>query len=159
MNAIKLNIIRIILLTLTALLCCVIFALSSDNADESNEKSDYIVSGILSDIESDSELLQLFIEKSVYIVRKSAHFIEYGALGFLLAAVCTAYRKSTGITYLISQLCGSIYAVSDEVHQYFVPGRSCQLSDILLDSCGVFTGICLLVLIVLLYRKIKHKKR
>ena len=36
---------------------------------------------------------------------------------------------------------GALYAVSDEIHQIFVPGRSCELRDILIDSAGVLVGI------------------
>ncbi len=45
-------------------------------------------------------------------------------------------------------LIAALYSVTDEFHQRFVPGRSCQLSDMLLDSCGAAIGI-LLVLFIL----------
>ena len=35
----------------------------------------------------------------------------------------------------------ALYAVTDEVHQYFVPGRSCELRDVLVDTSGALTGI------------------
>ena len=38
---------------------------------------------------------------------------------------------------------GTLYAASDEIHQLFVPGRSGQLRDVLLDSAGVAAGILL----------------
>ncbi len=153
----KLKTIRIILVSLTVLLCSVIFMLSADNADESDKKSDYFsqafVSSVSDSFDSDDEMIKLIVEKSVYIVRKSAHFIEYALLGVLLASVCTSYYAGIGKTCLISQLCGGLYAVSDELHQYFVPGRSCQLSDVVLDWVGVFTGICIVVLTVSIYKR------
>ena len=39
---------------------------------------------------------------------------------------------------------GTIYAVSDEVHQLFVEGRSCEVRDMLLDSAGVAAGVLLM---------------
>jgi VanZ family protein len=36
---------------------------------------------------------------------------------------------------------GVLYAVSDEIHQLFVPGRAGQIRDVLIDACGVFVGI------------------
>ena len=38
---------------------------------------------------------------------------------------------------------GFFYAVSDEIHQYFVPGRAMQARDVLIDTAGVFLGICI----------------
>ena len=38
-------------------------------------------------------------------------------------------------------LTGTAYAVTDEFHQSFVPGRSCEFRDIVIDSCGVLTGV------------------
>ena len=49
--------------------------------------------------------------------------------------------------YLISIILCIIYATSDEIHQLFVPGRACQLRDILIDSIGSITGVYLYKLI------------
>lgn len=49
--------------------------------------------------------------------------------------------------YLISILICIIYATSDEIHQIFVPGRACQIRDILIDSIGSITGVYLYKLI------------
>ena len=38
---------------------------------------------------------------------------------------------------------GFLYAVSDEIHQIFVPGRSGEPRDVLIDTSGVLIGICL----------------
>ena len=48
---------------------------------------------------------------------------------------------------------GTLYAASDEIHQLFVPGRSGQLRDVLLDSDGVAAGILLAWAVGLLYQK------
>lgn len=42
---------------------------------------------------------------------------------------------------LYSLLFGILYASTDELHQYFVPGRSARLFDVGIDTLGVFTGI------------------
>lgn len=42
---------------------------------------------------------------------------------------------------LISWAFGTLYAVTDEFHQMFVPGRSCEIRDMCIDSCGVATGV------------------
>ena len=34
-----------------------------------------------------------------------------------------------------------LYACTDELHQYFVPGRACRFKDVMIDTAGAFTGI------------------
>ena len=60
--------------------------------------------------------------------------------------------------FILSQIIGTVYAITDEWHQYFMPGRSAQISDILLDAFGVLTGIIMMILLQALYNKIKNKK-
>ena len=40
----------------------------------------------------------------------------------------------------VSVICASIYAISDEVHQIFVDGRSCELRDWAIDTVGAILG-------------------
>lgn len=91
-----------------------------------------------------------------HYVRKTAHFLEYALLAVL---VCRALKidieKKTHLFGTALAIC-SFYAVTDELHQYFVPGRSCQIKDVIIDSGGAFTGICLFLLAGLLYRQIKR---
>ena len=64
------------------------------------------------------------------LVRKLAHFTEYGILFWLLIRGPMAERP-----YLALMLC-VIYALTDEGHQVFVPGRTASLYDVALDSTG-----------------------
>jgi VanZ family protein len=64
------------------------------------------------------------------LVRKAAHFTEYGILFWLLARGPMAQRP-----YLALMLC-VVYALTDEGHQSFVPGRTASLYDVALDSTG-----------------------
>lgn len=84
------------------------------------------------------------------LIRKSAHFIAYLILGFLIShamqnEVTTASTvtdwKRRGFTLLISVA----YAISDEFHQSFVPGRGPLLKDVLIDGSGAVLGILLYV--------------
>lgn len=49
---------------------------------------------------------------------------------------------------LISTLFCIIYALSDEIHQLFVFGRSGELKDVLIDTIGSFLGIILISKII-----------
>lgn len=86
-----------------------------------------------------------------HAVRKTAHFTEYAILGFLLtgAASLSIGWKS----FLYPGITGVLYAASDEFHQLFVPGRSGQISDVLLDSAGVCFGVLLGMLFWRLLKK------
>lgn len=114
-----------------------IFVMSSFDATSSSNQSNFIVDIITSIINiKDIGVLSL-------IIRKLAHFIEYFILGILVINFITRYDKKIIIAIL---LC-IIYATSDEIHQIFVPGRSCQIIDIMIDSLGSIMGIYLYKLI------------
>jgi VanZ family protein len=64
------------------------------------------------------------------LTRKAAHFTEYGILFWLLVRGPMKERP-----YLALMLC-VVYALTDEGHQVFVPGRTASLYDVALDSTG-----------------------
>ena len=86
-----------------------------------------------------------------FVVRKGAHFLEYLVLGISLFWTVRDLRmkhgrvpdESAGRTVLAPWVVGVLYAVTDEVHQYFVPGRSCELRDVVIDACGVAVGVAI----------------
>lgn len=47
-----------------------------------------------------------------------------------------------------------MYATSDEIHQYFVPGRACMVEDVFIDTLGIVLGI----LLIMLCRRITKKE-
>ena len=47
----------------------------------------------------------------------------------------------------LSLLVCVLYAISDEVHQLFVPGRGAQVKDVLIDSAGAIVGVGLYLVI------------
>jgi VanZ family protein len=57
--------------------------------------------------------------------------------------------------FLPASIISAIYAISDEVHQYFVPGRSCNIQDFLLDTTGIFLAF-LIYSITILYRRTRY---
>jgi len=66
---------------------------------------------------------------------KSLHLIEYSILGFLLFFAILKFN--------ISLIIGYLYAISDEVHQFFVIGRSGKFTDTLFDLMGILIGLYL----------------
>ena len=71
------------------------------------------------------------------IIRKLAHYTEYLILGILVINLNNNKNKGLYLSMIVCLL----YAISDELHQYFVPGRSCQLVDVTIDFIGALTGI------------------
>lgn len=69
------------------------------------------------------------------VLRKLAHAAEYAALGALLV-------RATGRSGLAFAL-GTLYAVSDEIHQTFVHGRMGAPLDVAIDAIGVACGVIL----------------
>jgi VanZ family protein len=67
------------------------------------------------------------------VLRKIAHTAEYAVLGALLV-------RATGRAGLAFAL-GTLYAISDELHQSFVPGRHGSLIDVAIDALGVAIGV------------------
>ena len=92
------------------------------------------------------------------VVRKGAHFFEYAVLGVLLANAF--YRITAGVKkWLFPIFTCLIYAVSDELHQFFVPKRSCSLKDVFLDTFGGMVGVAIFLSVAYLIKKVKQKKK
>jgi len=69
------------------------------------------------------------------LLRKLAHAGEYAVLGALLLRA----TQRPGVAFAL----GTLYAVSDEIHQSFVPGRAGSPLDVALDTVGVAAGVVL----------------
>lgn len=109
-------------------LMLIIFFFSSQNSELSNSVSDAIA--------------KLFHESSSTVplvfgltLRQIAHISIFAALGFVALKFWNCWWKAVLFCYA--------FAVIDEVHQIFVPGRSAKFADTLLDAVGV--GIVILI--------------
>lgn len=153
---------RIPLWIAVVLWMALIFTFSMENAVESSESSGKFIRSLLETF--DDGFLSLSytdqhtkIESLSHFVRKSAHFCIFGMLGILVTSAVSTYGLSFRRTALFSLGICALYAVSDEIHQYFVPGRACMVKDMLIDTCGASCGIAavfFLIFIVRKYRKI-----
>ena len=71
-----------------------------------------------------------------FFILKSFHVIEYAILTILLFIAIKKYKYLITISYL--------YALSDELHQYFISGRSARFRDTLFDLTGILIAIFLI---------------
>ena len=129
-------------LLVTAFIMVVIFTQSALPADLSKRESNAILLILMKFFSVDAESMS-------FVIRKCAHFTEYLMLGISLFATMREYwPDKKGAGFVLPWGIGTLYAVTDEIHQYFVPGRSCELRDVLIDSCGVAAGVLIISLIV-----------
>ena len=79
------------------------------------------------------------------LVGKAGHMIGYAGLSLLWWRALAAHRSTSERRVLaLAFLLTVLYAVSDEYHQTFVPGRSGSLMDVLIDAAGAGIGLWLL---------------
>ncbi|SER69208.1 VanZ family protein [Psychrobacillus sp. OK032] len=127
--------------TAVILWMALIFYFSHQPANKSNELSTGITEVIVTAVEKVAPHSDFIFENLNHLVRKNAHFLIYLVLGVLLIHSLrlrgVGRFKGMGLALFICVL----YAISDEVHQLFVPGRGAQVRDVLIDSAGAFVGI------------------
>ncbi len=115
---------------LSVICMAIIFYFSSRTATESSEQSDGVLAFLIKLLGDDNI--------TVYVVRKSAHMLEYTGLCLLIN---WAWHFSEGKKMPIpSVICTSLYAITDELHQLFVEGRSCEITDWMIDTLGAIIG-------------------
>lgn len=131
----------------TAAVAVIIFLFSNEDGNESQQVSQNFLSVII-------EYIGNIISHNV--LRKIAHFSEYAALGFsVCGAIYFTFDKNKFYIPLIPCI---LYAVSDELHQYFIPERACRLFDVFVDSCGSSLGILIFLLILLIAKSVSNRK-
>lgn len=132
-----------------------IFCFSAETAEDSAASSSNFLA-FLAELfykDTDAFYANLPMEQTTVLnlLRKLAHGGIYATLGFLSfgTALCAlAPRRLSGKLILTGGFT-LLYAISDEIHQLFVPGRGCQLRDVLIDFTGACAGI---LMMLLLYR-------
>ena len=143
-----------------AILCIfwmlVIFWFSAQVADDSQEMSDFFVRLLDALFSLDIMKNEIIQDMTSFLVRKAAHMSEYAILAILLGLTIREYKKEPWL--LLALTATAAYAATDEFHQLFVPGRSGQLKDVLIDTAGGALGLGLLALILYLKRRRKMKE-
>lgn len=150
---------KVIKLILIILWMVLIFSFSGDTGEVSTKKSDgfiiRMVETVLNRDLSDDEK-EKWTTYLVIPVRKGAHLGVYLILGVLIINFVLEIISLNNKSKLISLIIAFLYACSDEIHQLLVPGRSGQISDVLLDTIGAVIGI--LVFSFLIRRRDRHEQ-
>ena len=143
---------RVLFLIMLAIAFYVIFNFSAQDGEVSGSLSGKVTEFI---VELVSKIKTMDINQKLHwinklepIVRKLAHFGVYTVVGFsIMGFMCTFDIKNI-IKFITSLSIGIVYAVSDEIHQYFIPGRNANVLDVCIDSLGVLTGIFILITLI-----------
>ena len=139
---------------------CVIFAFSAQEKEESGEVSASFTYHMVSStrtffhLDLSDERVKEIADAIEGFVRKVAHMVEYGTLAVLLCIWIGQWEMSFLRRAGTAVGATAVYAATDEIHQYFVPGRAGRFSDVCIDSAGA-----LLVRIVkhVRARRLKHE--
>lgn len=115
-----------------------IFSFSNQTGTSSSSLSTKVLTRIAVTIDKDmtDEEIDEFVDKYSFIIRKVAHLTIYFILGILAYINLKEYMKVTPALVIYSIIFCLVYASTDEIHQLLVNGRSGNIYDVILDTCG-----------------------
>ena len=173
-----------VFLCLTIGWMCFIFYQGSRQLDDSYSQSDVIVDQVIEMIETIQETFKKkpestetnqiptptpgyqvdeatlakkkFRKDIAYVIRKSAHFFEYGLLAMLLAIDFYLIKQSRLNIVIYSLFITVLCAVGDEFYQSFI-GRGSNVRDIVIDFSGALFGIACVGVVLGLIKSLKSK--
>lgn len=144
----KIKIYRAIILFFLICTLLMIFSFSNQNGTQSKGVSTKVTEKILQFSKyyqnADQKNQQQILNRTNAIIRKVAHFSIYTILGLLVMGIMfktkIPYKRRIYITIII----GILYAILDEFHQSFSPGRTPKITDVYIDTLGIILGILLM---------------
>lgn len=134
-----------------------IFYYSNSNGNSSHglsEKVTRIIADILHLTENNREI---FISNAEPYIRKLAHFSIYALAGIWEMLFLNTFNIKDEKKLFLGALIGIVYALSDEFHQSFTPGRSPKIIDIVIDSEGNLFGNLFILLFIIFIRNKKEE--
>ncbi len=152
---------RIAIVVLCLLWQGVIYGFSAEDSNESGDRSQgmcYELVRLLVGADKGEAEINALADRIEPAFRSLAHMFCYAVLGGLYFLLFTSFGFCGARRSSLSVGCAVIYAVFDEIHQYFVPGRSMQLVDIIVDTVGALLAVSTLALIFRIVRKRRKKK-
>ncbi|MDR3131058.1 MAG: VanZ family protein [Treponema sp.] len=89
----------------------------------------------------------IYKPKGIFGYDKIQHFIAYFllAIGGGLWISSAFWRRQRFLAFFLVTLTVSVYGIIDEVHQFFTPGRDCNLADWIADTIGAVFGAALMM--------------
>lgn len=153
--------VRILLWICVIAVCAMIWGFSAQDGQRSEHTSGRVLRWAAALLMHGFDTLALAEQQSLYdtaswLIRKGAHFAEFALLAFLVRLLLRSYRVRRG--GLWAWLCASLYAVTDELHQFFMAARNASLADVGIDSMGAAAGAGLACLVLWLFERGKKEQ-
>lgn len=150
--------IQILLFLLTLACMCGIFMFSAQTGEQSNELSNTVTQKI-AEKSIISDATNVSVNSHFHtLVRKYAHFTIFFALGLFSSLFGILTYKKVKIKLLYPTLLCLLWAISDEIHQLYIPGRTCRIKDVLIDFSGSMLAIVCIFALWIAYKKIHSGK-
>lgn len=156
------NVKKIISLLLLAIWMIIIFYFSNQQGEGSGNTSKTISKIIVRIIDIQKQYTSqeqaVLVEIVEPVIRKLAHYTIYTIGGIIIVnCVYQFYNKEKRIIEVSAGI-GILYAISDEIHQFVIPGRSGNIKDVIIDSLGILTGMAIFLLTKEIFKKIKYRE-
>jgi len=95
------------------------------------------------------------LKADIPFMDKVIHLLEFAVLGFLLSfGFFLSLKYHLKVKAYLTFLSGTLLGALDELHQYFVPARSTEILDWMVDVLGILVG---LLVFISLFRRAKGK--
>lgn len=134
----------------------VIITFTLQSGEASGNLSGMLTAKLLGIIEYSN--LSIDFETLHWIIRKAAHVSEYVVFGLLAFYACKPYTLSFKKQVILVFLLGVMFAGFDEYLQTHIPNRAGQITDVIIDSLGLFKATVLVLLGRYLFRN-HHERR
>lgn len=147
---------RILRFVPLVIMMAVIFFFSAMEGDESSDTSSRFLQPIINLVEgiTHHDMNRSTIESLHWLIRKAAHFTEYAIFGIMALFAFNGLFKKKIWLIIVPEIISFLYALSDEFHQYFVPGRYASFGDVMIDSSGALVGILIVGAIIKKHEKV-----
>jgi VanZ family protein len=93
---------------------------------------------------------------NIHLNDKIEHLMAFGGLGFLLNLSLRIQNKFAVVKKfpaIFTVFIVSSYAALDELHQLFIPGRTCDILDWTADTIGVTIGVIIMSVLIMVVEK------
>ena len=150
--------IKIFKIILVVIWMMIVFMFSNENGTESSNTSRKVTVTVVQTFsDKTEEENEPIIQRVDKVIRKLAHYSIYTIGGILIINYVYTINKNNKEKVLYSIAFGAGYAITDEIHQFFVSERSARIFDVGIDTLGVITGIAIYLVIRKLIKKAKNK--
>lgn len=102
--------------------------------------------GVIYVLSDQPDLRSPFATTLDLVLRKAAHLGEYALLALLVVRMIRLRLGRSMRLIVLTLIVCALYAITDEVHQVFVPGRVGAIADVGIDSIGSFIAAALYVI-------------